>query len=64
MSSRHGLAAIFALMMLGCATKQETTQTAQWERQAEHQDEFMGDKRLGGAYHTGTSGMRKKESGQ
>ena len=60
MSSRPELAVVIALMMLGCAPKEQTTQNADWQRQAAHQDQFMGDKRLGGAYHTGTSGMRKK----
>jgi hypothetical protein len=40
MSFRPELAAIIALIMLGCAAKEETTQTADWQRQAKYQDRF------------------------
>ena len=51
MSSRPGLAAVIALMMLGCATKEETTQTTDWHGQAKYLDEYMSDRRIGGTQH-------------
>jgi hypothetical protein len=51
MSSRPGLAAVIALMVLGCATKEETTQTTDWHGQAKYLDEYMRDRRFGGTQH-------------
>jgi hypothetical protein len=60
MSSRPGLAAVVALGILGCATKEQTTQTAEWQRQAKQQDQFMGDKRVGVSDPGGTRQLRKQ----
>jgi hypothetical protein len=50
MSSHPELAAVFFLIILGCAPKEQTTQTSDWQRQAKHQDQFMSDKRIGGEH--------------
>jgi hypothetical protein len=47
MSSRPELAAVIALITLGCASKVETTQNADWQRQMKIQEALVGERRIG-----------------